>query len=214
VLERALLWTSTWSEGDWQQRCPVWNCVNPFQTVRKKCVCYIYIYNYVYIYNVCVCEFNAGGARGVSETCTKEGLHSMWCEKGTPFSRTCWLSYDHLFFLEAVSGTNRLMKLLFLHTIADLTHVDLTSNLTSLDLTSELTTRPVCVCVWRTLNQRECFVKRFCWDHMFKVASTKKFTALWGVQHMSLDPEVHDTVWHAMPKFGYSSSLHCEARNA
>ena len=37
------------------------------------------------------------------------------------------------------------MKLLFLHTIAGLTHVDLTSNLTSLDLTSELTTRPVCV---------------------------------------------------------------------
>ena len=37
------------------------------------------------------------------------------------------------------------MKLLFLHTIADLTHVDLALNLTSLDLTSELTTRPVCV---------------------------------------------------------------------
>ena len=64
-----------------------------------------------------------------------------------PFSRTCWLSYDHMFFLEAVSGTIRLMKLLFLHTIADLTHVDLTSDLTSLDLTSELTTKPVCVCV-------------------------------------------------------------------
>ena len=63
--------------------------------------------------------------------------------------RTCWLSYDHLFFLEAVSGTNQLMKLLFLHTIADLTHVDLTSNLTSLDLTSQLTTRPVCdTSVW------------------------------------------------------------------
>ena len=25
------------------------------------------------------------------------------------------------------------------------------------------------------------FVKRFCWDHMFKVASTMKFTALCGV---------------------------------
>ena len=37
----------------------------------------------------------------------------------------------------------RLMKLLLLHTIADLTHVDLASNLTSLDWTSELTTRPV-----------------------------------------------------------------------
>ena len=100
--------------------------------------------------NSAACNFNAGGARGLSETGTNEGLHSfLWYESGTPFSRTCWLTCDHLFFFEAVtvSGINRLMKLLFLHTMKDFTQVDLTSNLASLDLTCEFTTRPVCVCV-------------------------------------------------------------------
>ena len=101
----------------------------------------------------CCMWFNAGGAGGLSEAGTNEDRHSsLWYENGTPFSRTCWLSYDHLFFLEAVSGTNRLIKLLFLHTIADLTHVDLTSNLTSLDLTSELAFRPVCMFVFNTVH--------------------------------------------------------------